>query len=83
MTRYYVDVTNIPDDLLEIMGYCLFEETEEFQLRVFKGDAYILRKEGKKFLYVEDANDAAIFRARAKIQAPPKPAVKKSPSRRK
>jgi hypothetical protein len=80
MPRHYVDVTNIPDDILEIMGYCLFEQTDEFQLRVFKDEPYILPKEGKKFLYVEDANDAAIFRARAKIPAPPK---EKPGSRRK
>jgi hypothetical protein len=72
MPRHYVDVTNVPDEFLEVMGYCLFEETKEFQLRVFKGDPYILPKEGKRYLYVDDVNDAIMFRARPKVPAPPK-----------
>jgi hypothetical protein len=49
------------------MGY-----SEEFQLRIFKGEPYILPKDGKRYLYVEDVNDAIIFRARPKVPAPPK-----------
>ncbi len=34
-----------------LIAYCLFDHTDEFQLRVFKGDRYILPKEGKKYLF--------------------------------
>jgi hypothetical protein len=71
MSRYYVDVTGVPDDFLEFMGYCKVKEDDEFELRIAKDKEYILRKNGDKYLYVEDPNDAAIFRARAKVAAPP------------
>lgn len=60
MSRYYIDITGIPDSFLEFMGYCKLKEDDEFELRSFKGDAHILHKKGRKYLYVEDANDAAI-----------------------
>jgi hypothetical protein len=71
MSRYYVDVTGVPDDFLEFMGYCKVKENHEFELRVAKDKEYILRKNGAKYLYVEDPNDASLFHARAKVAAPP------------
>lgn len=77
MSRYYIDITGIPDSFLEFMGYCKPKEDDEFELRSFKGDAHILHKKGRKYLYVEDANDAAIFQARPKVAAPPKAPTRK------
>lgn len=73
MATYYVDVTGISDDFLEFMGYCKVAEDNEFELRVAKDKAYILPKEGSRYLYVDDPNDAALFRARGKVAVPPMP----------
>ena len=71
MARYYVDVRGVPDDFLEFMGYCKVSENEEFELRIAKDKEYVLRKDGPRYLYVDDPNDVPIFRARAKVAAPP------------
>jgi hypothetical protein len=73
MSRYYVDVTGVPDDFLEFMGYCKVKEDDEFELRIAKDKEYVLRKSGPKYLYVDDPNDVGLFRARAKVAAPPIP----------
>jgi hypothetical protein len=77
MARYYVNITGIPDDFLEFMGYTKVAENDDFELRVFKDETYIINKNGPRFLYVEDPDDAAILRGRAKVAAPPKPKVPK------
>lgn len=76
MARYYVDVTGIPDELLEFLGYILVHENEEFQLRHYKGDPVIIQKSGKRYVYVDDINDAAILKRRPKVAAPPSRSTK-------
>jgi hypothetical protein len=68
----FVDVTGIPLRFLEVLGYILFEENEDFELLVNKGQPHLLPKEGSRLLYVEDDNDVSILRARRRIPAPPK-----------
>jgi hypothetical protein len=71
MTRHYVNVTGIPLEFLELMGYDLVHEDDEFILLNHKGDEHVLSKHGCQYLYVDDQNDAAIFRSRSRIPAPP------------
>lgn len=67
----YVDVAGISDQILELMGYVLVDEGDDFQLFVQKGEEHILPKAGRRLLRVEDDNDAAIFRSRRRIPVPP------------
>ena len=83
MSRYYVDITGVPDDFLELMGYCKVLEDDQFELRIAKDKEYILPKKGRRHLYVDDPNDAAIFRARPKVAAPPAAKITKSVKPRK
>jgi hypothetical protein len=70
MSRYYVDVTEVSEEFLEFMGYCKVTDDDEFELRITKDKEYILPKQGPRYSYVDDPNDALMFRARAKVAAP-------------
>jgi hypothetical protein len=68
---WYVNVDGIPLEFLGFMGYNLVAEDDHFILLNHKGQDHVLPKEGPRFLYVEDDNDAAILRSRPRIPAPP------------
>jgi hypothetical protein len=68
----YVDVSGIPSEFLEFMGYIILDEDDEFRLINHKGDHHILWKRGSQLLFVDDDNDVSIFRGRRRIPAPPK-----------
>lgn len=55
------------------MGYVLVEENEDFFLLRHKGDDHVLAKQGCRDLYVDDPNDAAIFKILSRLQATPAP----------
>ena len=67
---YYVDISDVPLDFLEFMGYRVEAESEQFLLLNNKGEQHIVLREGRRFLYVHDFNDAQIFEGRAIIEAP-------------
>jgi hypothetical protein len=69
---HYVDVRGISPDVFSILGYILLDENEEFEVYWHKSGIYVLAKHGKRLLYVEDDNDAAVLRSRKGIVAPPK-----------
>jgi len=69
---YYVDISDVPLDFIEFMGYRVEGENEQFVLLNRKGDQHIILKDGKRFLYVEDFNDAQALHGRAVIAAPGK-----------
>lgn len=67
---HYVDVRDVPLELLELLGYYLVAEDDEFVLLTHKGEEYILSKDGPRLLYVEDHNDATILRSERVYPAP-------------
>lgn len=69
---YYVDISDVPLDFLEFMGYRIESENAEFILLNHKGEKHIVVRDGVRFLHVEDYNDAKIFEGRRVIEAPPK-----------
>jgi hypothetical protein len=72
MGRFYVDITGIPQNYLDFLGYTLFAEDESFKILRNKSDMHLVDKE-KPYLFVDDMNDAEIMRSfggRAKIPVP-------------
>ncbi|WP_316193817.1 hypothetical protein [Bradyrhizobium sp. SZCCHNRI1029] len=73
MPRHYVDISGISDEELEMLGYYLVEAEEEFALYDKKGEHFIVHKRGqRRFIYVDDINDAIILRGKATRPAPPR-----------
>jgi hypothetical protein len=71
MARHYVDITGVSDAELEMLGYYLVEEEDEFALYDNKGEHFIVHRQGnRRFIYVEDINDAMILRGRATRPVP-------------
>ncbi len=72
MTKWYVSIDNVPDDKLEFIGYLLVREDEEFFVytHIHSGDDFIIDKNGPKFLWVDDINDAIAINARVAMIAP-------------
>ena len=69
---YYVDISDVPLDFLEFMGYRVEGQDDRFILLTNKGEHHVISKGGKKFLRVEDINDAKAFEGRKLVKAPPK-----------
>lgn len=58
---WYVDITGIPDEYLEFLGYVLVTEDADFKLyRDYSGADHIVRK-SQPLLLVDDPNDVAIL----------------------
>lgn len=71
MERWYVSICHLTDAELEFLGYSVVRESDEFKIyRDYTGDEHIVQKNGKKFLYVEDLNDAVAMRSAFVIPAP-------------
>ena len=68
---FYVDISDVPIDFLTFMGYSVSAQNDQFILLNHKGEPHIVVRNGTRYLYVEDFNDAAIFERRRKVQAPP------------
>lgn len=66
----YVDITGLPTQFLEFMGYIVVDQNDEFILLNHKGEEHIIYKP-KPMLYVDDENDVAIFANRPRVPAPP------------
>jgi hypothetical protein len=64
MAAYYVDIQGVYDEVLEFVGYILVAEDKDFQLFTHKGREFLLPKNGMRFLYVDDLNDADVLRSR-------------------
>lgn len=71
MTRHYVDITGISNDELEMLGYYLVYENGVWALYINKDDAFVVHLHGaKRFIYVNDMNDALILKGRPTLPAP-------------
>ena len=73
---YYVDISEVPEDTLEFLGYYRLAENEKFKFyRDIYGDEHIVEKAHPR-IHMEDVNDAAIIGRitgqQILIQAPPK-----------
>lgn len=67
----YVDISGIPLNFLEFMGYIVREDNSEFTLLEHKGDPHIIWKQGPQFLFVEDDNDVPYLKGRRRVASPP------------
>lgn len=69
---WYVDITDVPAEKLEFLGYFPIAQDDEFLLYANKSEAHVVQKHGpRRWLYVEDLNDAHILGFKAKVPAPP------------
>jgi hypothetical protein len=70
--RIYVDIAGVSDEQLEMLGYYLVERNEMWSLYMNKGEAFVVNEHnGKRFIFVEDINDAIILKGAGGIEAPP------------
>ena len=61
MERYYVDITGITSGQLELAGFIVLFEDNEFMWLNQKGDHFLIDK-AKPYLYVDDRCDAEFLR---------------------
>ena len=74
MGGYYCCIDGVPNEVLEFLGYSLIRESDDFELwQDYNGNEQIVYKRGRRYLYVDDFNDAQILRSRRVIPAPAKP----------
>ena len=74
---WYVSIEGVADEFLEILGFVVIAEDEEFKTyRDYFGQLQAVRK-AKPFLWVADANDVESIGVRSTVRrvigAPPKP----------
>ncbi|WP_349369194.1 hypothetical protein [Salinarimonas sp.] len=69
--KFYVDVGDVPREILELVGFQVVFEDSEFMLVSLKGEEQIISKTPPSFLYVEDINDFAILSGARVVPAPP------------
>lgn len=69
---HFVEVSGVPTDVLELLGWVLIEETEEFRVFIKKGELFIVDKTPPSFIFVDDYNDVPILRSHSRVPAPPK-----------
>jgi hypothetical protein len=63
MGRYYVDVTDVPQEILDFAGYvCIFDDPE-FKILNHKGEFHLVDKLGKSYIFVDEMDDADVIRA--------------------
>jgi hypothetical protein len=73
MGRYYVEVTGVPQEILDLCGYCVLYEEDEFKILDHKGETHLVDKLGKAYVYMDKRDDADAIRAfkgRSKIAIP-------------
>lgn len=63
MSRYYVNITGIPQSFLDFLGYHVLIEDENFKILYNKGDKYFVHKTGPSWIFVDDVNDAQLLRS--------------------
>ena len=70
--RFYVCIDHLTDADLEIFGWYKLREGEEFLVyaRAYGADQQIVDKGGKKFLLVDDWNDAVHMKGTLMVAAP-------------
>lgn len=61
---FYVCIDHLSDEQLEFFGFLLIKESDDFKLyRQYDGTEHIIDKNGRKFVYVSDLNDAIAMQA--------------------
>lgn len=75
--RWYVCIDHLTDDQLEIFGWYKVREGQEFIVygRAYGTEFQIIEKGGRRFLLVDDFNDAMQMKGTMVIQAPDDPTV--------
>lgn len=69
--RFYVDIEHLTDDQLGFLGYTLVSENADFKMyNQYNGNEHIVDKNGRKFLYVDDLNDAIAMQVTEIVQLP-------------
>lgn len=64
---YYVDISDVPLDFIEFMGYRVERQDNQYILLNHKGEQHIVLKDGVRYLHVEDMNDALVFQGRRRV----------------
>ena len=68
---FYASIEGIDDDKLEFLGFRVVYENDRFKLYLqYDGTEHIVSKHGKKYLMVEDMNDAIILNSQEVIRMP-------------
>lgn len=71
---FYVRVDHLSLTDLAFHGFVKIDENEEFEVfHHYSGDLYVLPKTGKRFLYLEDLNDAVALNPTEVVQLPKVP----------
>lgn len=71
MSRFYVEISGVTDEQLEMLGYYLVSRNAMWSLYNNKGDEFIVNEvQGRRYVFVTDMNDAIIL-GRPSIPAPP------------
>lgn len=71
MDRWYVSIDHLSDDQLEFLGYHVVKEDDEFVVyEDYAGEEHVVKKQGPKFIFVEDLNDAAAISSSRAFPAP-------------
>jgi hypothetical protein len=72
LERWYVCIDHLTDDQLEFYGWYKTRETDEFiaYARPYGAEQQIVDKLGRRFLLVDDFNDAMQMKGELIIKAP-------------
>ena len=70
--RFYVCIDHLSDEQLEIFGWYKVREGDEFIVyaRAYESEQQVIDKGGKKFLLVDDWNDAMQMKGTMMVAAP-------------
>jgi len=61
MERHYVNITGITQSQLEMAGFIVIFQDDDFQVLIHKGDLHVVYKV-KPYLFVDDRCDAEFLR---------------------
>lgn len=68
---FYVRINHLTDEQLAFFGYTLVEEDEEMQVyKYYDGTLHVVEREGHRFLWVEDVNDAVALNSSEMVHFP-------------
>lgn len=68
---FYALIDGIDDDKLTFLGFQCVYENDEFKLYLqYDGTEHVVAKQGRKYLMVEDLNDANLLNSHEVVEIP-------------
>lgn len=68
---FYVSIDHLTDEQLAFFGYTLVEEDEDMQVyRYYDGSIHVIERNGRRFMWVEDVNDAVALSSSEMVHFP-------------